>query len=371
MSGGIRRWAAAVRKVDDPSRVVVLENGGMVGGDGLQDHLKAEALAEALDSVKVTAINLTSSEARLGAGEVSQLSQLSRNKFVSTSLGSTPGLGIEPFVKRGPFLIGGAVSIQGGLAMLGPDPLGPESAAKALSDKAMAIGLVPILMLEGDREAATRIAQSSPLIRLIVFSQTGDPLAKPYVVGKTLLVTPGERGKFLVRLSYSRGRFVGETPIDLGPAVADDAYVGKVYAAYLRSVDRENLIASWPRKETAGFVGAEKCGSCHQSSYATWKGSKHSGAYRDLSAQGHGKDPDCVVCHVTGLGSTKGFKGLAGTPGLAFVGCESCHGPGAEHSANPNVFKMSKIGEASCKSCHEVENSPKFQFLTYWAQIKH
>ncbi len=371
MSGGIKRWATAVRALGDPSRVLVLENAGLVAGNGPQDRLKAEALVQALDSVQATAINVGSREAALGPGELNQLSQLSNGKLVSTSLGPNQQIGIAAFARKGPFLIGAAVTQPSTLSALGGSPLSGIDSAKRLVAQATAEGLTPILMLEGNRQEATEIAAALPAIKLIVFSQGGEAPLVAYDVGSTKLVTPGEHGIYLVRISYAKKRFSNYSITDLGPNVHDDPKVSSFYSQYLRTVDNKHLIDAWPRKTTEPYVGSTRCGSCHQSSFKVWERSKHRGSYTDLSAQGHGKDPDCVVCHVTGLGSDQGFRDLVKTPDLGYVGCESCHGPGDKHTANPFGFKMPKIGEKSCRSCHDPENSPRFQFLTYWSQIRH
>jgi hypothetical protein len=296
---------------------------------------------------------------------------LSDAKFVSTTLNVTNEAGLSPFTSKGPFLVGGAVVQPSSLSSLGPSEASPVETANRLAAAAKGSGLVPVLMFDGDLQAATDVAKAVPSISLIVYSRAGDPPFRETYVGKTMLVTPGEHGKFLVKIAYANGRFTGYGLLDLGPAVTDDPQVSKIYDSYLRTVDSKNLIDEWRRKSTDPFAGTKKCAPCHQEAVDVWNNSKHHGSYTDLRAQGHGKDPDCVVCHVTGLDSEQGFRDLSRTPDLAYVGCESCHGPGEQHSSNPSLYRMPKIGKESCLPCHDSENSPRFDFLTYWSQIKH
>ncbi|HSI73617.1 MAG TPA: multiheme c-type cytochrome, partial [Fimbriimonas sp.] len=98
--------------------------------------------------------------------------------------------------------------------------------------------------------------------------------------------------------------------------------------------------------------------------------SAHAHALLTLEKEGHPRDPDCVSCHVVGLQFSTGFKSRQKTPQLANIGCESCHGAGAKHAAKPSL-KLRKLTEQACLPCHTTENSPHFDFKTYWKKIRH
>jgi hypothetical protein len=75
---------------------------------------------------------------------------------------------------------------------------------------------------------------------------------------------------------------------------------------------------------------------------------------------------DCVGCHVTGYGEPGGSTvthNLDG--GLVGVGCESCHGPGAEHAKNPEVELVRYTPESTCLACHNDEHSDLFDYDAY------
>ena len=65
------------------------------------------------------------------------------------------------------------------------------------------------------------------------------------------------------------------------------------------------------------------------------------------------------------------YMDLAATPGLAMVGCESCHGPGHAHAASPEKRKTVDDANASCHRCHTEETDPAFRFGKKWARIRH
>ncbi|MCE9526065.1 MAG: cytochrome c family protein, partial [Planctomycetales bacterium] len=81
-------------------------------------------------------------------------------------------------------------------------------------------------------------------------------------------------------------------------------------------------------------------------------------------------DAECQRCHTTGFGLPGGFLSARRTPELGSVGCESCHGPSHAHALNPHERTPFPARE-QCIRCHDHENSPTFDFSTYWPRIKH
>ncbi len=156
------------------------------------------------------------------------------------------------------------------------------------------------------------------------------------------------------------------------------------------------------------YVGSERCKKCHAMEYDVWKKTGHSHAYDTLATKARFPsnrqyDPECVVCHVTGLQHPTGFADPPKVDGdgnplpakaiadhnkkFESVGCESCHGPCGPHVKNTrdvNIHKlinpyrpndreidpntpdatrkqlqarrMSQIEEKLCTKCHDDEN---------------
>ena len=80
------------------------------------------------------------------------------------------------------------------------------------------------------------------------------------------------------------------------------------------------------------YTGTAACGACHDAALELWKKTAHGRALATLEKKGRERDPACVGCHVTGYlrpGGTADVR-LAATR-LRDVGCEACHGPGADH----------------------------------------
>jgi len=137
------------------------------------------------------------------------------------------------------------------------------------------------------------------------------------------------------------------------------------------------------------YVGAKACKTCHMGEkngkiWETWLASKHANALMSLdSAKGERSDFKCLKCHTTGFGAETGYK-LDGDQDpivLASVGCEACHGGGADYKSM-KVMKdkaaamaagLMMPNEETCRKCHNPE-SPTFKEFDYkaaWAQIEH
>lgn len=369
MAGGIRRRATAIRAMGE--RRIVIENASLSGGVERQDELKLDAQAESLREMGVDAVNLGGADAALGPGALLNLKQLAGGKLLTGSLAPSPTLEIESTVTKGPVLVGGVSARAAEVAeALRETALPMDAAVRNLLSEAKASGKLAVLMLDGGEAIAKQLAERHPELAAIVYQAKGDPAAAPLKLGRTLLLSPGEKGKFLLRMNVDAKGLTGYTAVKLNPEFKDDPKVSAVYASYLARVDQEGLLDKLPRTAKGKFIGSQACQQCHDSDYEIWTKSRHAKALATLEKEGHARDPDCVSCHVVALDAEEGFRSRAKTPFLADVGCESCHGAGAAHSYDPTV-KMGKVSAASCAPCHNVEHSPGFNYEAYWAKIKH
>ncbi len=369
MSGGIRRRAAAIKALAGVGKAIVIDNGGWIAGTSRQDELKAEAIAESLRQMGVSAIALNFSELRLGKPEVESLSRLSGEHFVATSVHSESDIAHD-LIRKGKLTIG-SIWANGNApaALLEQKPRSVDDSMRSLLGADPEA--VPIVLYDGFESDAKKLARQYPAIRLVVYRSEGNAPEKPLRIGRTLLVTPGSKGRQILRIALRNGQFQNYRSIDLGPQFADDPQISRIYASYLRRVSREGLLEKIPRERSETYAGSVLCGSCHATALSKWRGSKHAQALKTLSKLGHEKDPDCVPCHVVGLFHSGGFRSVEKTPGLAAVGCESCHGPGMRHSLDPTNQRLAKLDVSSCSSCHNPENSPRFNFGQYWKKISH
>lgn len=125
-----------------------------------------------------------------------------------------------------------------------------------------------------------------------------------------------------------------------------------------------------PPKGAAGYVGSSTCQECHLETFPVWEASKHSHAYQTLVALGKNHHLDCVGCHVVGWQQSGGVCRIDRTAEREHVGCESCHGPGSNHAAEPSTENIARRTPAAvCVGCHDRENSPAFEYERYLAQV--
>jgi len=366
MTGGIRRQASAIRLLRGPS-TLVLENGVLNGGIGQQNDLKADAAAQALVAMQVDAIHLSAEDALAGEGRVRSMLIAGGGRFMSTNVPAADGT--MQFHEKGSLLVGAISMNPDALGKsLGREVLESSDAVATLLEKAKAKQQSAILMIDGGLVDAKRFATDFPQLRLIAYRTSGEPASSK--VGHVWLVSPGDHGKYLSKVTLSAGAAKVDS-IALTPEFDDDPKVDRVYRNYLKLVDAADLLAKVRRSPSEAFAGSAECIKCHAEAGKVWEESEHAHALTTLETDGHGRDPECVPCHVVGLDKKGGFESSARTPQLSHVGCESCHGPGAAHSAAPATVRLPKVGANSCTPCHKPDHSPGFDFATYWARIKH
>ncbi|MFN2427201.1 MAG: multiheme c-type cytochrome [Candidatus Binatia bacterium] len=163
-----------------------------------------------------------------------------------------------------------------------------------------------------------------------------------------------------------------------------ETFLPKVSHAVIASLDAEQRAKRISERDrprdllpkTSDFVGSAACQSCHEREYGIWSGGPHAHSMETLRKKGRQGDAKCVSCHVTGYGRPGGFPenavGGQAAEDLARVGCESCHGPGAQHVAagGKQPAGIVKLGDKCdscvilqiCGSCHDDANDPGFRF---------
>jgi len=128
-----------------------------------------------------------------------------------------------------------------------------------------------------------------------------------------------------------------------------------------------------PFDNPARYVGADACKACHTDQYQHWQSTLHASLKTDNATQ-----PDRLYRFVTGSGSEGGYP----EPGRDGVQCEACHGPAERHVQQPDAKGHDYIVglgsecsncvvEQICRTCHNVEDSPEFDFERAIDLVRH
>jgi hypothetical protein len=378
--GGMPRQAALIRKFGSDKRAVAVSNGDLIANGDEQSELKLSIYMRYFEELKYAAINVGEKDLAFGIDHLQMLQMNHRVTFVSGNL--LDDKGNRPFVPFGVREDSGQRLIAiGSISPTFADEVertcpgcrvGPVEPVLEEAHSALQEGDVAVLLYHGDKKEAVEIAKQAPWLCAIVYAHSGDRWSKPETVGKVLLVHGDSQGMDVgeIRIVKDGASAVQHS---LTPDLVDDPIsegIRDMYAAELKSRDLLEKAPRRPLPEGASYVGSAACEACHGDFHETWKASIHAHALATLSKLKHDYDPECVGCHTIGFWYEAGFRTPEKTPQLADVGCESCHGPGGQH-IDDWQHSMAANGEAACKPCHTIDNSPNFEFKKYWDQIKH
>lgn len=268
-------------------------------------------------------------------------------------------------------------------------------------------GFVLLCYAPPDETAA--IAKRFPQFQYVVTAGGGDePPAKLAVIPgtQTGMVEVGKKGQYASVIGFfdDPQQPVRYQRVPLDARFPESPEMKKLLTEYedqLRIAGFANLGITekiHPRSDpqdplSAQFVGSESCAKCHAEAFEVWKESGHAHATETLTKLDPPRqfDPECLSCHVTGWDPQQyvpfqtGFLGLKQTPRLTGNGCENCHGPGGAHVAaesGNNValrdqlrrlmhVDLENVERTTCIKCHDHDNSPEFDFKSYWPQIEH
>jgi hypothetical protein len=265
------------------------------------------------------------------------------------------------------------------------DPLAAAKAALAeVYDKADVTVIVGYLK----RGTAMKLAQQNPDLDLIINSDGSGVTLDPLQINNTLIVYANKETKHLGELRFYTDeegvidRFTNRY-VELDEIIPDDPQLAKMTKQARREIgDLQTRMAEAEAEKVAAriakegepkspYVTAETCGKCHVAEYKQWQNTRHAQAFAGLEKRQRPYDAACVGCHSVGY-QQQGFINIKATPKFANVQCDSCHGPGAEHSANPVKGKYpTPAAPASCMACHDRDNSPDFVFAKYWPVVGH
>ena len=425
MKGGLSRRLSMIDRLRNEREwpVAAVDVGGLVKGFGPQADLKFQTTVNALQEMEYDAIALGKTDLQFSAGDLLSAGTGDESPFLSANaalFGFDSGMTAQKrIIEVGDVKLG----ITSVLGKKWQEEVNNDDVTFADPQEKLA-ELVPaldqecdvlILLAHATLAESITLAEEFPQFDVVVTAggPPEPPEDKPQPVngGDTLLIVVGEKGMNAVVLGFydDRQEPVHYQRVPLDSRFIQSAVVKGLMRQYQEGLQQMGLdglgirAMSYPGKELLGkFAGSEKCKSCHEESYRVWKKSGHAKAWATLVGTDPPRnfDPECIACHVVGWSPQNfrpfesGFLSEQGTPHLINTGCETCHGPGEAHvkaEQGADFDLQEKLQKAAvitleesrqsvsnaitdrqpCRNCHDLDNSPDFDFETYWKKIEH
>jgi hypothetical protein len=349
--------------------------------------LKSQYILKAYNQIGLDVLNIGEKDLIFGIDAITKLKKKSSFAFISANiLNKNRNVPVfEPYVIKeiyGKKL--GIIGLCGQADSLSPeisieDPF--KTAAKwveLITDKCDYIILLSALGLENDKKLAGQIKG----ISLIISAKSENSIEEPVLVKKTWITQTYKRGQQLGKLKVTlkkKSEFkIKNSLIPLDSSTGENQEIKNIvknYKAALISINKQEFLkAALTSKggnppDSIYYLGAEKCGECHIPQYENWQQTFHAEAYATLQEEENNYSVECLPCHTTGYGEPGGFDVYQGTESsFSNVQCESCHGPGSNHSEKNGIIR--NIGEKGCVICHDNKNSPEFDYNAYLPMVK-
>ncbi len=270
---------------------------------------------------------------------------------------------LSPAIKLPPQVAPGSLDIR--------DPL---ASVQATVDAIRPRVDVVVVLAHMGRGEAQRLAEALKGVDVVVNGHDGVPVRKIKRWGEPYLLQVTAKGLYVgvanatlgkdKRVAHLTGSVVG-----LDKQFGDDEAVAKLFQSYDMTVMAREK-AALPTGVAVTFTGADACQSCHAPIFEKWKSTRHAHAFEELTSQDRQFDRDCTPCHTTGFFKQGGFVNATATPKLVGVQCEACHGNGTAHVKDPKT-KTDTVANTMCRGCHTADQTPDFDFATFWARIDH
>jgi hypothetical protein len=276
-----------------------------------------------------------------------------------------------------------------------------------------------VLLAHAEPAEAQQLALRFPEFQWVLAAHGAEePPKEPTPIEGTdsYLIEVGHKGMYVAVVGLYKD---GATPfryqrVPLDTRFADAPEIYQMHVEYQRRLETLGLdgLGLKPILHESGrkFAGSKVCADCHLSAAEVYENTPHFHATETIVSKVDPPrhfDPECISCHATGWEPQKyfpfvsGFLGLKETPEMTGNGCENCHGPAADHVAAETgeieaseekleqlraqlrlkvvenegnkpgqVFDKGKVVQM-CMRCHDLDNSPDFDFQTYWPKVVH
>jgi hypothetical protein len=259
--------------------------------------------------------------------------------------------------------------------------LDPENAAQsqvtALRNKG---AQVVVLLAQMGRAGGEDLVSTVPRIDVVVLGHDVPVYELGRRIGGTMASYAGEQGQHLgvLRVALaSNGKVADATcsVASLGPDVREQPVMFKAVKAFEDAYNERMRVEERSARldveddPVDHFVGEQVCARCHATESQQWRTTAHSLAWETLQRVKKDATPECIPCHVVGYRKAGGFETGVRSPQLVNVQCENCHGMGTQHG--DDWLERQKVDEGTCRTCHNQERDPEFDFAAKFPLIVH
>jgi len=397
--------------------VLVVDSGNSFASEGnvhgaLRPDVQAKDgwILQSYDDFKVDVINVASPDLRYistllikpdSPSRAGAQPALKRLISANTTSDSASAMSLQPFIVRDiPARNAGAKPVRVAFVGLTEASETPPRGFKINDAVETARRVVPEARKQADvvivlgylkPEEATRLATQVAGIDAIIASNSqrdGAYFTPPLTAGQTLILFTSYETRMLGELRAYRGasgKYSLRTRfITLDETLPSDAAATQLATSALEAEEgtrsrSKKTLEGWLETSrstksadgaVAAYASSRACAQCHQAQYIQWANSGHAHATDKLPPRWVEFETSCLSCHATGQQADA--SGKVELAKLQSVQCEQCHGPGGEHVQKPGKgYGHISNAQALCISCHTVEVSPKFDFQSAWAKIKH
>jgi hypothetical protein len=427
--GGLKRRHSLLKQMAEQGwPTVALDAGGLSKRRGPQAEIKYRRALEALVQLGYSAIGLGPHELQLSSDAlVYTLANMdpAANPVVSANVGifdfDSDFSARYRVVEAGGKRIGVTGVLGASHQEVASSDILFEPPANALARIAPELAAkncdLQVLMVQGTADEAAELARQFPQFELVVTAGGAEePPSHPgrFEGAKALRIEVGHKGMYVVVIGIYDDP---KTPlryqrVPLDARFGDSPEMNAVMAAYQKELEQmtlEGLGLKGSVHPEGEFIGSEACADCHTEATEVFLKTPHAHATDTLVKLDPPRhhDPECLSCHVTGWNPQQyfpyasGYMSLDTTPALRQNGCENCHGPGAAHVAAESgeeevsdaeqearrealrlkilanegnkegqVFENGRVVRM-CMECHDLDNSPDFDFQAYWPHVAH
>jgi nitrate reductase cytochrome c-type subunit len=384
-SGGMSRRASIIES--ETGNAIYVDVGGTPAGVTEYHLEKFLAILNGEKELGVAAHNLGIPELNIPSEAWGRLAEQSQVPFLTTNAEpSTTTNASTAWLKKSIFVPSNAGLIQI-LGIVSPRlPLesnwkvsDPKQAV--LSEIAKSKADVRVLLAYAEESELIDLAKSIPELSFVIGGPTGQTLP-PRRYGRAIVSSATNKGKYLVKATLfgpADERLTATKVIEVRSELPQNPKQDLNLDRFYELLKQRDFSALETGIQTVRvphdvkdyeIAGSDTCLKCHNADQHVWLGSHHSHAFASIEKSKAHFEPACQVCHTTGYALPGGFETVASSADRLGVGCENCHGPSLAHVNQPT--KRTPFNAVDqCRKCHDLENSPKFDYALYWPKIAH